>query len=449
MKMTARQLYLLLTIGLSLCLTTSPTVAQDCESEVAAHLKPVKEDSGLSWAMELTGQIGYLGNSDLDRGLANGMVFLGLHYRSSLSSAHRFYFEGGYKDWHKSDQGPGLGGTGQTWGDFPTPAKDHWGLREAYYDFGGGKTQLTGGLHTASLDENLLLDERAVGVSLKRTFGSYTLKVATGGVMSQFARMKDFCATRHVYRIVRGGRVNLIGDKFGETNFAGGTFSWSPSPSTEPDSFGAPGEEEDDEFVAFDEEFASLEDYEGSFVKRIGIVFYEEFGSGFETNRLYYGGLAELGLSSEFELQVELIHQHVTENRVLGYLIRGGQDFTWRSGALTSLWGGYIGSADIDPNARFAPAFSNLFLGEVMRLDVVHLPLVFGRVKHSLPWKGKPAIGFFAVGQTSGARSEEYDFEAELHLARGLRLYGVVGFVRSAALSGRTMVGRVQMRYAF
>jgi hypothetical protein len=260
--------------------------------------------------------------------------------------------------------------------------------------------------------------------------------------------MKDFCATRHVYRIVRGGRVNIIGDEFGETNFAGGTFSWSPGRPEEPDSIGIPGEEED-EFADFDEEFSSLEGSGESLLKRVGVVFFEEFGSGFLTERLYYGGLAELGPFSDFELQVEVIHQHVTENRVLGYLIQGEQDFTWPSGALTSLWAGYIGSAEIDPNARFAPAFSNLFLGEVMRMDVVHLPLAFGRVKHTTTWKGKPAFGLFAVAQTSGARAQEYDFETEFHLARGLRLYGVVGFVRSADLPDTTMVGRIQMRYAF
>jgi hypothetical protein len=419
---------------------------------VAAHLKPVKEDSSLSWAVELTGQVGYLGNDTLDRALANGMVFMGLHYRSDLSSPHQFYFEGGYKDWYKSDDGPGLGGSGQTWGSFPTPAKDHWGLREAYYDFNRNDTQITTGLHVASLGESLLLDERAIGGSLGRNFGSYSLNVAAGSVMTQFARMKDFCATRHVYRIVRGGRVNEIGDAFGDTNFVGGTLSWSPGRGGSAGTDGLPGEDPggEDDFAALgDEEFSSLEESGSSWLKRLGVIVFNQFGPGFVEDRLFYGGIAELALMRDIELQVEVVHQHVSTERVIGYLIQGERDVTWRSGALTSFWLGYIGSAEIDSGALFRPAFSNLFLGEVMRLDVVNMPLVFGRASHRLPWRGKPSIGLFAVVQTSNSRTEEYDFEFEINLSQRLRLYGVAGLVRSGALDETTMVGRAQFRYAF
>jgi hypothetical protein len=446
--MSVRRYHLVWAAGLYLCLMTKPTGAQECESEVAAHLKPVKEGSSLAWALELVGQAGYLGNADLDRALANGMVFLGLHYRSDVSSPHQFYFEGGYKDWYKSDTGPGLGGTGQTWGDFPTPAKDHWGLREAYYDFGGSKTRITSGLHKASLDETLLLDERTVGVSLRRDLGRYTLELATGSVMSQFARMKDFCATRHVYRIVRGGRVNFIGDSFGETNFAGATVSWSPSNASAEDFDDQVVEE--DEFAAFGEdELTTMEGSGERFLQRVGGIFFEEFGSLYLSNRYFYGGIVELGLPGDFGLELEIIHQHVTDDKVIGYLIRGEGDVVWKSGALTSLWGGYIGSAEIDPNALFHPTFSNLFLGEVMRLDVVHLPLVFARAKHTTTWRGKPAFGVLAVKRTSGDRAEEYDLDMEIHLSRGFRLYGLVGFVQSEALPTTTLVGRAQFRYAF
>jgi hypothetical protein len=116
---------------------------------------------------------------------------------------------------------------------------------------------------------------------------------------------------------------------------------------------------------------------------------------------------------------------------------------------LTNIWGGYIGSAEIDPNAIFHPNFSNLFLGEVMRLDVVHLPLVFGRMKHHLTWSGKPAFGLLAVKRMSADNAAEVDFDVEFHLSRGFRLYGLVGFVRSDALPTTTMVGRAQFRYAF
>lgn len=114
-----------------------------------------------------------------------------------------------------------------------------------------------------------------------------------------------------------------------------------------------------------------------------------------------------------------------------------------------SIWGGYLGSAAIDPNARFHPTFSNLFLGEVMRLDVVHLPLVFARAKYTLAGRGRPAIGIVAVKRTSGDKAEEYDLDVEIRFSQGLRLYGLAGFVRSEALPTTTVVGRVQFRYAF
>lgn len=227
--------------------------AAECRSELGAHFKPALPGWPLSWAVETIVVTGAMENPVLERTFNNQFLFVGMDLNFA---SHQIYLEGGYKNWHRSDEGPGLGGKNPGWSQYPLPEKRHYGMREAYYRFQGDRTTFKVGLLSVKLNGSMLLDERTMGAHLTKVLGAFDIDMSVGTVMTGFARMGDFCGTRHVYRLLRGGRFTQVGNDLGETNFVGGVLTWNPNyekPAEtnveEADSFG------DDEFV-FDSDFS-------------------------------------------------------------------------------------------------------------------------------------------------------------------------------------------------
>jgi len=431
-------------------LAAAPLAAGDCPSELAAHLDPVA--GGLSWAVEATVSHGWMAGSETDRSTRTGNLLFGLDYRPSVGSPHQLYLEAGLKHWYKSVEGPGQGANSLGWGDYPAPEKRHFGLREAFYHFETPNTVLRTGLQSMSWGGSLLLDERVLGASLSHEAGRLRIDLSVGTVSTDFARMGDFCSTRHVYRLVRGGRLQLVGNDLGETNLAGGMISWNPSRSAgggdvevEPASI----DEDELVFEEVDDEFSPLADENEGAVRKLALMFLEEFGNGFHDYKYYLGGLAQLALPGSVRMDLEVVGQRIPDDRAVAYLVAFRKDRIWGSGAFSDVAFGYLGRIEVDDGARFYPAFSNLFMGEVVRLDTPDLPLYFGEVTHTLPWRFKPSISALLVKQERGDRTSELDLVLGLRLRDGLRLSARYSGIRSDRLQEPVHGSRVELRWAF
>ena len=452
-----------------------PVQARICHSEIGAHLDPLVDDSGLSWSLEAASAQGIIDGAETERIYWTGNFFYGVDYRRRPSSPHILYVEGGIKYWYKTDEGtrPATGGS-QSWSRFQKPEKLHYGPREGHYRYNGEDTQLALGLQTIKLSDGLLVDERVLGARIKHAFGDLELDVVAGTVSTLFARMSDFCSTRHTYRLVRGGRFNLVADDLGQTNLAGGTLMWHPGRSgktavlnrrlggggacgdevASDDDFESVGDEFEsvgDEFESVGDEFGDAAPSGGSsrFVRNVGLIVLEEFGEGYHEQKHYAGALATLALPGDIELGLETVYQHIPGDRAQAYVIAVSRDFIWGAAGLTHVGAGYMGKVDLDEGATFYPTFSNLFLGELVRLDTPEVPLLHGTISHRFMWPLKPVLRLMSVQQLEGSHTGEQDVELSLRFYQGLRIYITYARVYSDYLVGQTHMGRTDLRWTF
>lgn len=403
-----------------------------CRSILGSHLTPVKEEVPLLWAIEGTmapGVMSSVGEEDNAK-LNGGMVIGALDY--SFSVNHSFYAEGGYKNWINSE--------------LSQPVKEfsqHLGMRQLFYNYRNEKTDIKVGLHEMKLGDYYLVDERVIGLGIDRELGAFTLNVRVGTVTDNFARMGRFCGNRHLYGLITNDFTERIGEKPGETNLGGFVLNWNPN-YTKP-------QEQEDEFGEF-EEFSSEGEFgkeQREWVSNVGFIFYSEFGKIIPEAKLFFGSVVDLNLPAQFTLQTGGVYQNMKNHNSFVYTANLGKNLGWKSGDNSEFGVAYIGKQEIDENAIFQPVFSNLFLGEIMRLDATDFPLWQASVKHRFAGNINFHAGIKAVGQIEGNETSEVDLELGAKLFNHSKITAILSRVETQALEDNILMGRLEMRVAF
>ncbi len=432
---------------LSLVLSAAPAYSQmQCRTTLGSHLTPIMGTDHLM-AFEATMAPGVI----TDYRIQGGMYLLAFDF--SLWNQSNLYFEGGYKNWSKVD----LDDAAADDINLPELTSRHLGVRQLFYSFDTPKTAVKVGLHETKLGNYLLVDERILGGSVDRNFGAIDVNVRAGTVLQNFARMGQFCANRHLYNLTQDNFTENIGEKPGETNLIGAVINWNPhyqapAVSSSDDDFS-----DFDEFGEFDEfsEFSDEESGTGSIplVENVGFILYQEMGSIIEDPKQYVGSLIDLNLPGEISMRTGVVYQGLENNNALVYILQSRKAFLWNSGMNTDLIVSYIGKSDIDDGAVFQPLFSNLFIGEVMRMDATSFPLWTAEVKHRFggPLRYKTALK--AVGQVEGDQTREIDLENSIHLFDHVQATLLLSHVESDAFEiefpdGVNMI-RTEIRVAF
>jgi len=408
----------------------------ECPSRIGGSLKPIGP-TNLMWASELTTTAGYAGGY----GIANAMAYLGLDYSQNNFTV---YAEGGAKSWIRFNAN-----------DYQN-AKYSYGLREAFFRYKKDAQSLTLGLQSTQGEDFYLLNERVAGINYKTTFGNWSLNALTGTVMDQFARNGTFCTLGYLYNIVPGRQRAVLGNKFGQTNPAMFTLTYKPATKLS------------DEFSTGDE---VLSDKKSSLIKlnNAGALLYKEYGSLIETQALFSGAFAEAELAG-ITLKPEVIFQSANACNALLYSFTAQKQFIWNNSQQTRVFGRYIGLHEIDSAAIALNSFSNVFAGEVLRLDALELPLFQAGIKHSIP-KLKVSVKLqmaMQTGKVSGyaadpynptlnnARMQEYDLGISKNIGNHLLLNGWLGYLVYPKMTSafvyetnRSMWGKIEMRYTF
>lgn len=417
----------------------------DCRSAMGAYLKPVSDNIPLHWAAELTLSPGIMS----DRQIFNGMAYLGLGYFSK-SNLHQFYFEGAYKYWYSSTDGPGLSGTGTGYSDFNKPEKKHLGFREMYYEYKNG-INLKAGIQSMKSTGSMLLDERVLGINASKEWSNWTVRVASATVYDDIARMQDVCGTRHLYNLVRGSKVNFVGDKMLDSNFWLVELGWKAGKKTNADSGSR------DEFASFEtenefSEFATeTKPEKPDFLQFSNVSFrlYEEFGIVFPAYKYYAGTNASLKLGKLAELQTELLGQWMDENKAVFWKASLHKNIFSSKGAVSSLKIGYLGMIKMDSDIQYFPSYSNLFKGEVMRLDVMHLPLFDFGFTHRFASTIKSQIECNYIHQLEGANTRELNVLYSLKPWKHLHLYAIAAWMQSDLMEKDNYLMKLEARFAF
>lgn len=374
----------------------------DCRSTLGAHLTPFHKDVPILWAIEGTMAPGIMTSpyNDTDITKLNGGMILGA-LDFTFARNHNFYLEGGYKNWTTSDFVSESGAS----------KSKHFGMRQVFYSYSNNQLKIKAGLHETQLGSFPILDERILGISADKTIGAFSFNLRGGTVMKNFARMGIFCSNRHLYGIISPNYTENIGKKPGDTNLAGIAINWDPQHKKPVQSQSS---NNSDEFSEFSDEFSSdLDDKEIFQVSQVQFLFYNEFGNQnfIPDHKLYLGAFADMNLPYGFTAKVGGIYQNMSNNNTMMYIANLGRIVSWQNASSTRFDVTYIGKADVSQNALYMPIFSNLFLGEIMRLDATDFPLWTAKVNHRFPGKLNFNVGVKAVGQITGAKTNEQDLE--------------------------------------
>ncbi len=397
-------------LGLVILLTvfTSVLFAQwECRSQLSSNLKPFAK-SNLYWASEVTIGAGYLTNN----AIFNTMGFLGLDYSFGKSV---IFSEIGYKYWYRADLNTKI--------NFDN---GHFGIRELFYQYKGDKSRFIVGIQSATYDDYFLLNERMLGISYKYNRDGWSFNFNGGTVLKGFSRNGLFCSVGFLYDIIQGRDLALIGSKPGETNFAG--FSVKYSSSNE-----------------FDSEFSSSDSKSKFRIRDVGLILYSEFGS-LINNVVYIPGLfLKIDLPANISFKPEILYQISEQNDKLIYSIALESNNIFSKSKL-SFSAKYIGAYNIDESAKVLNSYSNLFMGDVLRLDSRDaLPLFHFGTRLSFP-----SIKTHFKMQYSTAKGDislsELDFEVGKRFTKHLQFIALTGFVNNRQIIKDYFFGRIECR---
>lgn len=429
-------------VFLLLFASQSANAQWECPSRLGATLKPIGE-SNLMWASELTTSGGFIGKYKV----ANLMFYTGLDFSVNH---HTLYVEGGVKNWIRTDSIPYVRGNVNF-----NSQKLKFGLREAFYRYSDDKNKFILGLSSTKSDDYYLINERIIGANYKVTFGSFDLNVLGGSVLKQVARNGTFCTVGYLINVVPGRKRALIGSELGQTNVSMLSLTYKPKSKSEFEN----------------SEFSNAEPKKAVFgLEEVGGLAYYEFGSGVETTPFITGLYSTINLAG-FKLKPEVLYQAAANNNAVLYNAELSKDIEWKNGQLTKAFARYLGLQEISKNAIALNSYSNVFAGEVLRLDALELPFFQAGIKHSFP-KIKFSVklqGALQTGKTLGYIADnlgstpvpmkELDLSLSKNFGKYVLINAYVGYIEHPTLSSEGSVlaykkdsspwGKVELRLTF
>ncbi|MCK9163191.1 MAG: hypothetical protein M0O93_02435 [Bacteroidales bacterium] len=367
----------------------------NCPSKLASYTKPIPY-LPIKGGIELTGSGGIIDDNYFG-------FFAGYAALEYTNKQHGIFIEGGIKTWTRHDNGLDL-----------TYKNGHPGFREAYYQFLNKSTSLRLGIQTITLDDHYLVNDRAAGLNFTYNYKKLSLQIAGGSVTKYFSRNGLFCNIGFVYDILHRDR-GLMGNGLGQTNFTALTLSYKNK--------------------GIDKG-----------LNKIGIALYDEFGSRIDTNVFMSGLYATLTLPFEIELNPEVLYQNAINNNAILYSIGLRKMFITDNAHRFDFQARVIGSTELDNGAMIRNSFSNLFLGDVIRLEAQDLPLYQASLRYSIPRHSLHfKLQYTSEFQTNGL--SEIDFSVGKRVLNQVQLSAIGGYIKSPTLEhGDAFLARIEAR---
>lgn len=410
----------------SVCLFCTSTYAQyECRSRLSGNLHSIKGNETVRLGGEVIVSGGFLESSPIGNAMAFGAMEVN-------AKTHQLYAEGGIKYWHKQDN------------ELKKTFSAHrFGMRSLSYTYFIPQLSIKAGLQQFKSSDLYLINERAVGVDLKAKIKNTSLNIATASVVKDFSRNGYFCANAFLYDIVPTRNIE-IGDYFLETNFLSVVYSIPIDKKTET----TPS----DEFKAFDEfsNFeSSSEQAQAVDIKNVGIILHSEFGQLYDNTAIIAGANTEIEILTANKIQLQLQYQSETNNNAIQAFVKAEHEKSWNNNTATSIQLHYLDQLPVSENAMSLPRFSNLFFGEILRMDAIDLPIGNVVLKHR--WiEHHSSIKLMYTHQFGKQNMQEANISAgKLFFHKKLRVTGIGGIVESNKLESWTPAGKIEIRYFF
>jgi len=367
----------------------------NCPSKLGSFTNPIPY-TPIKGGIELTGSGGIIDDNYFG-------FFAGYAALEYTIKQHTFYVEGGIKTWARHDNG-----LDQTYNNA------FGGFREAYYQFLNKTTSLRLGIQTITLDDHYLVNDRVAGLNFGFNYKKLSFQFAGGSITKYFSRNGLFCNVGYVYDILHRDR-GLMGNGLFQTNFGALTLSYNNK-----------GIEKG--------------------LNKIGVTLYDEFGSRIDTNVFMTGLYATLTLPFEIELNPEVLYQNSTNNNAILYSLGLRKMFIMENTQRFDIQARVLESTELDKGAMIKNSFSNLFLGDVIRLEAKDLPLYQASVRYSIP---KHSL-HFKLQYTSEFDTKglsEVDLSVGKRVLKQVQLSAIGGYIKSPILEhGDAFLARIEAR---
>jgi hypothetical protein len=159
---------------------------------------------------------------------------------------------------------------------------------------------------------------------------------------------------------------------------------------------------------------------------------------------IHVGGFATIQLPADLTLGTEILYQSMPDNNIVLGMFYLEQQFSWKPGPVD--WrAAYWAQNEILAEATPKISFSNIFAGEILRLDLVELPLFQFSVKQRFPrWRMNTTIQYAA--STAASNMQEIDFAIGKRFRNHVKLTGLFGRVTADALADPVHLARLELR---
>ena len=414
-----------------------------CPSKLNAHLKPLWSDSPLSWSVELESGGGMLG----DRLINNEMGFAALElYFKNFT----FYAEGGAKYW-------------SLWENDLQLDKFRLGMRELYVNPSFGKNNIKIGLQSLQFQDMFMFNERAMAVSFNRKANGLQIEAALGTVSEQFARNGVFCSKCFQYDIIQERtQTHLANNPFDE-KFAALVITVDPNaPKSSKksksntkefasfdefkttDEFSSSNEFSDDEFGPMETQTKNAPLFKYG---KYGFLAYSEFGEFYPDAAFWAGFFSTIIIPGDISFKGEYLYQYNGANQ--GVISINSLEKTLVSKyGFTDINASFYGFWGFDKQAVARLSYTNLMLGEVLRLDAVEMPLLSVFAKHRFKGKGMSVKLQYATNFDSKQLSE-YNLQFNKNLGSHLHIIATAGYINASQLTDNPFLGRAEIRFTF
>lgn len=367
----------------------------NCPSKLGSFTKPIPY-TPIKGGIELTGSGGIIDDNYFG-------FFAGYAALEYTIKQNTFYVEGGIKAWARHDNG-----LEQTYNN------KYGGFREAYYQFLNNTTSIRVGIQTITLDDHYLVNDRVAGVNYGFDYKKFSFQFAGGSITKYFSRNGLFCNVGYVYDILHRDR-GLMGNGLFQTNFGALTLSYNNK------------------------------GIEKGFNK-VGVAIYDEFGSKIDTNVFMTGLYATLTLPYEIELTPEVLYQNAKSNNAILYSLGLRKMFIMENSQRFELQARVLESTELDKGAMIKNSFSNLFLGDVIRLEAKDLPLYQASLRYSIP---KHSL-HFKIQYTSEFDTKglsELDLSVGKRVLKQVQLSAIGGYIKTPILEHKdAFLARIEAR---
>lgn len=354
---------------------TVSAFAKDCDSELAGHL--IKINDSFSANAEL-----FLGSYYSNLTGANKLRFIPMVNVATdvtFNSTSSLYFNGAIKHNEFSTSNEVLtteegSSKGTEIGSFKV------GLRELHYENRKDSLSYRIGFMTYSMENQLLMDERALGIDIISKNSLFNIRFFAAGLLDPFARQKQSCVSKSTFRPHEETEIKSDGIK---KRGAGKNFTMINHFMGFQIDFSEQKKASASDTTDTQDEFKSVDENESNeIISSYGLLYLLETSDNMKNLR-HYPGLFFTGSLANVDFATETALQFTEGDITLGYIIKLHKTFIASDTSSYKIFYGYTAFNNLKGKNIFSPHNSHMSLSDVNQYHTADNNVIFYGINYN------------------------------------------------------------------